>query len=171
MFETTPPQPAPDSTPHLPDLPDLADLADLADPIANVTGVELSRRFIRLALSWLEPMICDLADDETVLRRPGGTELAARILAQKFYRRLDPQIFLLMRRSVPLSGAGSALARVEDLLRAQFADVVGTAASYLLSHDRDVAIQMATTAITMAARQVRVAVAEIIIDASAAAAE
>ena len=177
MFETTPPQPAPDSPTDLTDPTgptgpaDLADLADLADPVAGVTAVELSRRFVRLALSWLEPMISDLADDEALLRQPGGIDLAGHLLAQRFYRRLDPQVFLLIRRSVSLPGVGAALAGVEDLLRVQFAEVVGTAAGYLLSHDRDVAIQMAATATTMAAREVRAAVAQIIADTSAPAGE
>jgi hypothetical protein len=165
MFETTPPQPVPDSPA---DLADPTELADLADPVAGVTGVELSRRFTRLALSWLEPMVSDLADDEALLRRTGGTELAAQIIAQKFYRRLDPQVFLLVRRSVPLAAAAAVLDCVEDLLRARFTEVVDTAAGYLLSHDRDVAIQMAATAITMAAREVRAAAAQIIVDANAA---
>jgi hypothetical protein len=48
------------------------------------------------------------------------------------------------------------------VLRDQFADVVETAASHLLSHDRDVAIQMVAVAATMAGRDVRDAVAAII---------
>ena len=56
---------------------------------------------------------------------------------------------------MPLSHAEFALSRIEILLREQFADVVGTAASYLLSDGRDVAIQMAAVATTMAARGVR----------------
>jgi hypothetical protein len=54
------------------------------------------------------------------------------------------------------------LARIEALLRERFADVVDTAASYVLSDDREVAIQMATVATTMAAREVRSGIAEII---------
>jgi hypothetical protein len=69
---------------------------------------------------------------------------------------------------VPLAAAAAVLDCVEDLLRARFTEVVDTAAGYLLSHDRDVAIQMAATAITMAAREVRAAAAQIIVDANAA---
>ena len=56
----------------------------------------------------------------------------------------------------------SDLSRLEDLLREKFAEVVATAASYLLSDDRDTAIQMACVATTMAAREVRSQGADII---------
>jgi superfamily II DNA/RNA helicase len=67
-----------------------------------------------------------------------------------------------LRGCVPLEHAEFALARIEALLRERFADVVDTAASYVLSDDREVAIQMATVATTMAAREVRSGIAEII---------
>ena len=52
MFETTPPQPAPDSI-------DRADMTDLSDPIASVVAVEISRRIVRRGMTWAEPMISD----------------------------------------------------------------------------------------------------------------
>ena len=82
MFETTPPQP--DGI-DAADLADLADLVDLADPIASVIAVELSRCVVRRALSWAEPMVTDLAEQETVLRQAGGIDLVKRIFAQRFY--------------------------------------------------------------------------------------
>jgi hypothetical protein len=54
------------------------------------------------------------------------------------------------------------LARVEDMLRRHFADIVETAAVHLLSHDRDVAIQMTAVAATVAGRAVHSEVMEII---------
>ena len=73
MFETTPPQPVPDGF----DPETLAD--DLFDPVGGVVAVELSRRFVRLCLSWSEPMAADLAaqsiqaqeatEDENVYKR------------------------------------------------------------------------------------------------------
>ena len=146
MFETSPSQPASDCID--------VDLAELADPIASVVAVELSRRVIRLGLSWAEPMVTDLAAQETVLRQAGGIDLVKRIFAQRFYRRVDAEVFQLLRRCVPLAHADFVLSRVEVLLRTHFADIVGTAASHLLSHDRDTAIQMTAVAATMAGREV-----------------
>jgi hypothetical protein len=160
MFETTPPQP--DGI-DAADLADLADLVDLADPIASVIAVELSRRVVRRALSWAEPMVTDLAEQETVLRQAGGIDLVKRIFAQRFYRRVDAEVFHLLRRCVPLAHAEVALSAVEEVLRRHFSDIVGTAASYLLSHDRDTAIQMTAFAATMAGREVRSEVLQIIV--------
>jgi hypothetical protein len=158
MFETTPPQPTPDgSEPAV-----LTD--DLADPIAGVVAVELSRRFVRLCMSWAEPMVGDLASQEAMLGRPGGIDLAERLLAQRLYQRIDSHVFQMLRVCVPLEHAEFALSRVEEMLRAQFGEVVKTAVSYLLSHDRDVAIQMVAVATTMAAREVREAVSVIVTD-------
>ena len=146
MFETSPSQPASDCID--------VDLAELADPIASVVAVELSRRVIRRGLSWAEPMVTDLAAQETVLRQAGGIDLVKRIFAQRFYRRVDAEVFQLLRRCVPLAHADFVLSRVEAVLRAHFANIVGTAASHLLSHDRDTAIQMTAVAATMAGREV-----------------
>ncbi|MEX0580411.1 MAG: hypothetical protein WD228_04800 [Mycobacterium sp.] len=154
MFETSSPQPAFDGID--------VDLADLEDPIASVVAVELSRRVVRRGLSWAEPMVTDLAAQETLLRQAGGIELVKRIYAQRFYRRVDAEVFQLMRRCVPLAYADFVLSRVEAVLRAHFADIVGTAASHLLSHDRDTAIQMTAVAATMAGREVHSEVMEII---------
>jgi hypothetical protein len=154
MFETPPPQSM---------SVELAELeAELADPIGGVIAVELSRSFVGRCLRWAEPMVTDLARQETMLRQPGGIGLARRIFAQRFYRRADGEVFSLLRQCVPLSHAEFALSRIEDVLRDQFADVVETAASHLLSHDRDVAIQMVAVAATMAGRDVRDAVVAII---------
>lgn len=158
MFESTPPQPAPDNVD-----PDLVG-DDLLDPIGGVVAVELSRRFVRLCLSWSEPMIADLAGQEGMLRQPGGADLAERLLAQRLYRRIDPQVFRLLRVCVPLAHAEFTLGRMEETLRAKFGEVVRTMVSYLLSHDRDTAIQMGAVATTMAGREVRAAVAAIIAD-------
>ncbi len=158
MFETTPPLPTPDSF----DADVLTE--DLTDPIGGVVAVELSRRFVRLCLSWSEPMVADLAGQETVLRQPGGADLAERLLAQRLYRRIDPDVFRLLRVSVPLAHAEFALGRTEEMLRAKFGEVVRTMVSYLLSHDRDTAIQMGAVATTMAGREVRDAVAAIVAD-------
>lgn len=156
MFETTPPQPAPDLTGLA------ADLTDLADPVAAVTAVELSVAFIQLCMCSTEPVIAELAGQESMLRKPGGTDLAKRVFAQRLYRKIDALVFRLIRRTVPLADAGFALSGIENALRGHFADIVETAATHLLSHDRDVAIQMATVATTMAARELRAQVAEII---------
>ncbi len=158
MFETTPPQPAPDSFD-----PDML-IDDLTDPIGGVVAVEVSRRFVRLCLSWSEPMVADLAGQETMLRQPGGADLAERLLAQRLYQRIDPQVFRLLRVSVPLTHAEFTLSRMEEMLRAKFGEVVRTMVSYLLSHDRDTAIQMGAVATTMAGREVRAAVAAIVAD-------
>lgn len=145
MVETTPPQPLPDSI----------DVAELADPLAAVVAVELTSSFVRLCMCQAEPLVARLARNEPNLRRVGGVELEKRISALRLYRAIDAEVFGLLARAVPLSHAADALSRVEVLLREQFADVAGTAASYLLSDDREVAIQMAAVATTMAARQVR----------------
>lgn len=158
MYETTPPHPASDSF----DAEALAD--DLLDPIGAVVAVELSRRFVRLCLSWSEPMVADLAAQETMLRRRGGVELAERLLAQRLYQRIDPQVFRLLQASVPLAHAEFTLCQLEEMLRAKFGAVVRTVVSYLLSHDRDTAIQMGAVATTMAGREVRAAVVRIMAD-------
>jgi hypothetical protein len=158
MFETTPPQPAPDSFD-----PDLL-AGDLADPLGGVIAVELSRRFVRLCLSWSEPMAADLAAQEVVLRQPGGADLAERMLAQRLYQRIDPQVFRLVRVCVPLIHAEFTLSRIEEMLRVKFGEVVRTMIGYLLSHDRDTAIQMGAVAITMAGREVQTAVAAMVAD-------
>ena len=158
MYETPRSQPTSD---HV-DLDELAD--DLLDPIGGVVAVELSRRFVRLCLSWSEPMVADLAGQETMLRRRGGVELAERLLSQRLYQRIDPQVFRLLHVSVPLAHAEFALGQMEEMLRAKFGDVVRTVVSYLLSHDRDTAIQMGAVATTMAGREVRAAVAQIMAD-------
>lgn len=155
MFETTPPQPAPDSI-------DLADMTDLSDPIASVVAVEISRRIVRRGMTWAEPMISDLAAQEEVLRQAGGIDLMKRVFAQRFYCRVDAEVFHLIRRCVPLAHAEFAMSRIEDVLRRHFADIVGTAAAFLLSHDRDTAIQMTAVAATVAGREVHSAVMEII---------
>ena len=152
MFETTPPSPG----------PDLADLADLTDPIGSVIAIELSRSFIRRCLSGAEPIVSELAGQESTLRKSGGVELAKRLMSQRLYHRMDADVFRLLRRCVPLSHAAGALTEIEDVLRTQFAEVIGTAASYLLSDDRDVAIQMTAVATTMAGREVHSAIAGIV---------
>ena len=143
MFETTPPQPLPDGV-------DLADLAELADPVAAVVAAELTARFIQLCMGQAEPVVSRLARSEVTLRKPGGIDLEKMTLAQLLYRQIETKVFRQLSRTVPLSHAEFALSRIEILLREQFADVVGTAASYLLSDGRDVAIQMAAVATTMA---------------------
>lgn len=158
MFETTPSVPTPDSFD-----PDLL-AGELTDPVGGVVAVELSRRFVRLCLSWSEPMVADLASQETVLGQPGGADLAERLLAQRLYRRIDPEVYRLLRVSIPLAHAEFALARTEEMLRSKFGEVVRTMVSYLLSHDRDTAIQMGAVATTMAGREVRDAVAAIVAD-------
>lgn len=109
-------------------------------------------------------MVDDLSSQETMLRKPGGPELAERMLAQRLYQRIDPQVFGLLRTCVPLAHAEFTLSLTEEMLRAQFGDVVKTTVSFLLSHDRDTAIQMTSVATTMAGREVRRAVAQIIAD-------
>lgn len=157
MFETTPPQ--------MPSQPgsESIDLSELEDPLAAVMAAELSSSFVQLCMCSTEPVVAKLAGQEVMLRKPGGVDLSKRVFAQQMYRRIDADVFHLLRGCVPLAHAEFALSRIETLLRAQFADVIETAASYLLSDDRDTAIQMATVATTMAAREVRSQVAEIIV--------
>lgn len=166
VFETNPPPPLPDGfAADGPDgLRDLGDLSDLDDPVSGVVAEELSRRFVGLCLSWAEPMTADLAAQESMLRKPGGPELAGRMFAQRLYHRFDPQVFRMLRVCVPLAHAEFALSRAEEMLREQFGAVVSTIVSFLLSHDRDVAIQMAATAATMGAREVRQRIVAIIAD-------
>jgi len=158
MPETTPPQPSPDAI----DLTDLTDLTDLADPVAAVVAVEMTTSFVRLCLCQTEPMVARLACNEATLRKPGGLELEKRTLSKELYRLIDRTVFRQLSVAVPLAHAEFALSRVETMLREQFAGIAGTAASYLLSDDRDTAIQMAAVAITMASREVRAQVADII---------
>lgn len=152
MFETTPTPPQPDNL----------DLADLEDPLAGVAAAELTSCFIQLCMCWTEPLVAKLAGQQVMLGKPGGLALSKRVFAQQMYRRIDADVFHLLRRCVPLAHAEYALSRIETLLRDRFADVVDTAASYVLTDDREVAIQMATVATTMAAREVRSSVAAII---------
>ena len=156
MFETTPPQ-----TPSQPG-PDSTDLSELEDPLAGVLAAEQSSSFVQLCMCSTEPVVSRLAGQEVMLRKPGGIDLSKRVFAQQMYRRIDADVFHVLRRCVPLTHAEFALSRIETLLRDHFADIVETAASYLLSDDRETAIQMATVATTMAAREVRSQVAEII---------
>ena len=156
MFEIPPPQ-----TPSQPG-PDGVDLSELEDPMAGVLAVELSSCFVQLCMCSTEPVVGKLAGQEVMLRKPGGIDLSKRVFAQQMYRRIDADVFHLLRTFVPLTHAEFALSRIEALLRDQFADIVETAASYLLSDGRETAIQMATVATTMAAREVRSQVAEII---------
>ncbi|MCB0924316.1 MAG: hypothetical protein KDB50_07205 [Mycobacterium sp.] len=165
MFETTPPLPSSDAI-----IPGVHPV-DLADPIAAVVAVELSRRLVGLCLSWAEPMVADLASQESLLRKPGGADFVERMLAQRFYRRIEPHVVRMLEICVPLEHAESALARLEEVLRGRFGEVVRTAASYLLSHDRDTAIQMVAVATTMAGRVVRADVADILIAARPVASE
>jgi hypothetical protein len=152
MFETTPPQPLPDSV----------DLADLDDPLAGVVAAELASCFVQLCMCSMEPLVAKLAGQQVMLAQPGGIALSGRVYAQQMYRRIDADVFHLLRGCVPLECAEFALSRIEAVLRKHFADVVDTAASYVLSDDREVALQMAAIATTMAAREVRSKVAEII---------
>ena len=167
--ETTPPDTDPsdtdpsDTTPEGTDLADPADLAELADPVAAVVAVELTSCFRQLCLCQTEPMVARLARNEATLRKPGGIELEKRTVAKRLYRMIDGPVFCVLSAAVPLAHAEFALSRVETMLREQFAAVAGTAASYLLSHDRDTAIQMAAVAITMAAREVHARVADVIV--------
>lgn len=156
MFDTTAPQPQP--SPSL----DGVDLAGLADPVAGVVAAELSSCFVQLCMCATEPMVARLASQEVMLRLPGGVELSKRVYAQQLYRRIDAEVFHLLRNCVPLEHAEVALSQAEEMLRAKFAAVVETAASYLLSDDRETAIQMAAVATTMAAREVRGELAEIV---------
>lgn len=152
MFDTTPPQPGPDSI----------DLADLDDPLAGVVAAELTSRFVQLCMYSTEPMVAKLACQQVMLGKPGGAELSQRVFAQQMYRRIDADVFHLLRGCVPLAHAEFALSRIETMLRERFAEIVSTAVSYVLSDDREVAIQMTTVATTMAAREVRSQVAAII---------
>lgn len=152
MVETNPPQPLPDSI----------DLAELADPVAAVVAAELTARFVQLCMGQAEPMVARLAKNEVTLRKPGGRDLEKMTVAQLLYRQIDSKVFRQLSRTVPLSHAEFALSRIEILLREQFADVAGTAADYLLSDGRDAAIQMTAVAATMAAREVRRGMVEII---------
>jgi len=156
MFETSPPAPQP-----LPP-PEGVDLAGLDDPLAAVAAAELASCFVQVCMCSTEPVVARLAEQEVMLLKPGGVELSRRVFAQQLYRRVEADVFALLRSCVPLENAEFALSRLEDLLREKFADVVATAASYLLSDDRDTAIQMACVATTMAARAVRSQVADII---------
>lgn len=158
MFEMTPPQPAPEGF----DPDPVSD--DLNDPVGGVVAVELSRRFVRLCLSWSEPMVADLAAQEAFLRQRGGADLVERMLAQRLYQRIDPEVFRTLRVCVPLTHAEFTLSRTEEMLRGKFGGVVRTLIGYLLSHDRDTAIQMGAVAITMAGREVRNEVAAIVAD-------
>lgn len=162
MFETPPPSPppVPSSMPEASDSENFR--ADLDDPIAAVVAVDLSRRFVGLCLSWAEPMVADLASQESMLSRPGGAELVERLLALRLYRRIEPHVLRMLQVCVPLEHAEAAFARIEEVLRAQFHEVVKTATSYLRTHDRDIAIQMVAVATTMAGRAVRTAVAGIL---------
>lgn len=155
MFETTPP---PQPLHQL----DGIDLAGLADPVAGVVAVELSSCFVQLCMCATEPMVGRLASQEVMLSMPGGIELSKRVYAQQLYRRIDADVFHLMRDCVPLEHAEAALSQIEVMLRQKFGDVVETAASYLLSDDRETARQMATIATTTAAREVRSQLTEII---------
>ncbi len=156
MFEMTPPQTPAESG------PDGFDLSELDDPVAGVLAAELESSFVQLCMCSTEPVVAKLAGQEAMLRKEGGIDLSKRVFAQHMYRRIDADVFHLLRGSVPLAHAEFALSRIEALWRGQFAEVVASAASYLLSDDRWVAIQMATVATTMAAREVRRQVAEII---------
>jgi hypothetical protein len=109
-------------------------------------------------------MAADLAAQEVVLRQPGGADLAERMLAQRLYQRIDPQVFRLVRVCVPLIHAEFTLSRIEEMLRVKFGEVVRTMIGYLLSHDRDTATQMGAVAITMAGREVQTAVAAMVAD-------
>lgn len=137
---------------------------DLKDPIAGVVAVELSRRFIQHCMCAAEPVVADLLCQEPMLRRPGGMDLAEHRIAQRLYHRFDPQVFGMLRVCVPLTYARFAFSGMEEMLRAQFGDVIKTAASYVLSDGRDTALHMMTVATTMAAREVRAATATIIAD-------
>jgi len=162
MFETTPSSaPTPDQSEPQQRDPETVS-ADLEDPIAAVVAVELARRFVGLCLSWAEPMVADLASREAMLRKPGGAALAERLLAQRLYRRIEPHVLRMLEICVSLEHAEAALARVEEVLRKQFAEVVGAATSYLRTHDRDTALQMVAVASTMADRPVRTEVARVL---------
>lgn len=147
---------------------DTADTAvltdDLEDPIAGVVAVELSRSFVQHCMCAAEPVVADLQRQESMLRRPGGIDLAERRIAQRLYHRFDPHVFGMLRVCVPLAHAEFTFSRMEEMLRAQFGDIIKTAASYLLSDGRDTALHMMTVATTMAAREVRAATAGIIAD-------
>lgn len=155
MFETNPSQPTPETV-------DLADLDDLCDPVAAVVAVEVAASFVKVCLCQTEPMVARLARNEMTLRKPGGIELEKRTVATRLYRLIDGTVFCQLSAAVPLSHAEFALSRIEVMLRRKFSDVVGAAASYLLSDDRYTAIQMTAVAVTSAAREVRTEVAEII---------
>lgn len=170
MFETTPPSPPPPPKAEgfdaeggaAGDTVTGAFQVELEDPIAAVVAVDLSRLFVGLCLSWAEPMVADLAARESMLRKAGGSALVERLLAQRFYRRIEPHVLRMLDTCVTLEHAEAALARLEDVLRARFSEVVRTATSYLLSHDRDCAIQMVAVSTTMAARDVRTDVSDIL---------
>lgn len=149
-----------DATPPLP--ADSSDLADLADPVGAVVAVDLSRLFVRLCLSWAEPMVGELAAREVTLRQPGGTALMSRLLVQRFYRRIDSEVFSQFSRCVPLAHAARALARAEEVLREQFGLVVEIAVVNLLERGRDAAIQLIAIAATVAGHDVRTLLAEIV---------
>lgn len=155
MFETTPSQ-------SLPELPADIDLSDLDDPTAGVIAVELSHLVVRLCMRQAEPLVSDLASKEGFLRQDGGPEVAARLFAMRMFQQIDAAVYYQLRSCVPRDRIAAAQARTEELLRARFSDVVGTAASYLLSDGRDVAIQMTAVAATMAGKEVAAAMPAVI---------
>lgn len=152
---TTPPQ-------SLPELPADVDLSDLDDPTTGVIAVELSRLIVRLCMRSAEPLVSDLASKEGFLRQDGGAEVAARLFAMRMFQQIDAAVYYQLRCCVPRSQIAAAQARAEELLRAQLADVVGTAVSYLLSDGRDAAIQMTAVAATMAGKAVAAAMPALI---------
>ncbi len=158
MSDSTSPQPQPHSD---------TDLVDLSDPVAAVIVAELASRFVQLCLAQTEPVIARLARHEGILRKPGGIALETTRIALDLYLRIDTVMFRTLSLVLPLARASEALSRIESMLREQFADVAGTAASYLLSDGRDTAIQMSAVATTMAAREVRQRLSDILEDARA----
>lgn len=155
MFETTPPQ-------SLPELPADVDLSGLDDPTTGVVAVELSRLVVRLCMRSAEPLVSDLSAKEAFLRQDGGAEVASRLFAMRMFQRIDAAVYYQLRCCVPRDQIAAAQARTEELLRAQFSDVVGTAVSYLLSDGRDVAIQMTAVAATMAGKAVAAAIPAVV---------
>ncbi len=155
MFETTPPQSSPE-------LPAGIDLSDLDDPTTGVIAVELSHLVVRLCMRSAEPLVSDLAAKEGFLRQDGGPEVASRLFAMRMFQQIDAAVYYQLRCCVPRDQIAAAQARTEELLRAQLADVVGTAVSYLLSDGRDTAIQMTAVAATMAGKEVAAAMPAVI---------
>lgn len=97
------------------------DVTELADPIGGVIAEEVARRWYEIATANPAQLQVKIAEQEELLRSPGGIAWATFVLSGKLMQRLANSVHPLLRQCLPLPAAAVAVERLEALCRDAYA--------------------------------------------------